>query len=157
MGDRHVISDVNKQILYIDANNLYGWAMSQYLPTGNFEKLLFPDNYSQEQVVNDLLQIPNDNEYGFFIEYDIEYPVEIKEKTKNFPFLPLSNKFTLYMNSVNQPNYKPTSKLMCDVTNKNQIIDTIKDVQVLHQHGYEKNKNSHHLPFQAKGMISKIH
>ena len=22
------------------------------------------------------------------------------------------------MNSVNQPNYKPTSKLMCDVTNK---------------------------------------
>ena len=33
MGDRHVVSDVNKQILYIDANNLYGWAMSQYLPT----------------------------------------------------------------------------------------------------------------------------
>ena len=60
MGDRHVVSDVNKQILYIDANILYGWAMSQYLPTGNFEKLLFPDtegqqscNYSQEQVVED--------------------------------------------------------------------------------------------------------
>ena len=88
MGDRHVISDVNKQILYIDANNLYGWAMSQYLPTGNFEKLLFPDNYSQEQVVEDLLQIPNDNEYGFLIEYDIEYLVEIKEKTKNFPLCP---------------------------------------------------------------------
>ena len=30
MGDRHVQSDENKQILYIDANNLYGWAMSQY-------------------------------------------------------------------------------------------------------------------------------
>ena len=28
MGDRHVQSDENKQILYIDANNLYGWAMS---------------------------------------------------------------------------------------------------------------------------------
>ena len=24
-------------ILYVDANNLYGWAMSQYLPTGEFE------------------------------------------------------------------------------------------------------------------------
>ena len=27
MGDRHVVSDVNKQMLHIDANNLYGWAM----------------------------------------------------------------------------------------------------------------------------------
>ena len=26
-------------ILYVDANNLYGWAMSQYLPTGGFEWL----------------------------------------------------------------------------------------------------------------------
>ena len=26
-----------KYIMYIDANNLYGWAMSQYLPTGNFK------------------------------------------------------------------------------------------------------------------------
>ena len=43
MGDRHVQSDENKQILYIDANNLYGWAMSQYLPTGEFEKLPFPN------------------------------------------------------------------------------------------------------------------
>ena len=38
MGDRHVQSDENKQILYIDANNLYGWAMSQYLPTGDFKR-----------------------------------------------------------------------------------------------------------------------
>ena len=50
MGDRHVVLDVNKQILYIDANILYGWAMSQNLPTGNFDKLFIPDDYSQKQV-----------------------------------------------------------------------------------------------------------
>ena len=29
----------NKYIMYLDANNLYGWAMSQYLPTGGFKWL----------------------------------------------------------------------------------------------------------------------
>ena len=29
----------SKYIMYLDANNLYGWAMSQYLPTGNFKWL----------------------------------------------------------------------------------------------------------------------
>ena len=44
ISDRHVVSDVNKQILYIDANNLYGWARSQYVPTGEFEKVPFNQN-----------------------------------------------------------------------------------------------------------------
>ena len=115
MGDRHVQSDENKQILYIDANNLYGWAMSQYLPTGEFEILRlnpcnYTDNYNLEQLVEDLLQIPDDNEYGFFIECDLQYPAEIKEKTKTFPFCPYQTKadpnvFSGYMNSVNQPKY----------------------------------------------------
>ena len=92
MGDRHVQSDENKQIQYIDANKLYEWAMSQYLPTGEFKKLQLPENYSQDQLVGDLLQIPDDNEYGYFIDCDLEYPVEIKEKNKKLSFLSVSNK-----------------------------------------------------------------
>ena len=29
----------SKYIMYLDANNLYGWAMSEYLPTGAFKRL----------------------------------------------------------------------------------------------------------------------
>ena len=29
----------SKYLIYIDANNLYGWAMSQHLPTGRFKWL----------------------------------------------------------------------------------------------------------------------
>ena len=91
--------------MYIDANNLYGWAMSQYLPTSNFEKLYFPQQYILEQAVEDLQFFPDNNPYGFFIECDLEYPADIKEKTENFPLCPFQTKadpecFSDYMNSV---------------------------------------------------------
>ena len=131
MGDRFVESNENKQILYIDANNLYGWAMSQYLPTGTFEKLYFPQEYGEatqlEQTVEDLRFIPDNNPYGFFIECDVEYLAENKEKTENFPLCPYQTKadpecFSDYMNSEKQPNYKPTQKLVCDPTNKQKYM-----------------------------------
>ena len=130
MGDRHVQSDENKQILYIDANNLYGWAMSQYLPTGDFKKMKLCCEYDSvlmNEIKEDIFNTPDDNEFGYFIECNLEYTAEIKEKTKNFPFCPYQTKadpnlFSGYMNNINQPNYKPTSKLMCDVTNKSKYM-----------------------------------
>ena len=130
MGDRHVQSDENKQILYIDAKNLYGWAMSQYLPTGDFKKIKLCCEYDSvlmNEIKEDIFNTPDDNEFEYFIECNLEYPAEIKEKTKNFPFCPYQTKadpnlFSGYMNNINQPNYKPTSKLMCDVTNKSKYM-----------------------------------
>ena len=96
--------------------------MSQYLPTSEFEKLQLP-----EQTVEDLTHCPDNNEFDYFIECDLEHPLEIKENTKIFPFCPYQTKadpdlFSAYMNNVNQPNYKPTPKLMCDVTNKSKYM-----------------------------------
>ena len=59
MGDRYVKSDENKKILYIDANNLYGWAMSQYLP---YDDIKFNNNVKLE----DILNIPDDSEIWLF-------------------------------------------------------------------------------------------
>ena len=80
MGDRYVKSDENKKILYIDANNLYGWAMSQYLP---YDDIKFDNNIKLE----DILNTPDDSEIGYFVEVDLKYPDNIKEKTKYFPFV----------------------------------------------------------------------
>ena len=143
MGDRFVESNENKQILYIVANNLYGWAMSQNFLTGDFKKIqlccpsvpflentestLCDDLELCDKIKEDILSTPDDNEYGYFIECDLEYPVEIKEKTENFPLCPYQTKadpnlLSDYMNSVKQTNYKPTPKLMCDVTNKQKYM-----------------------------------
>ena len=61
------------------------------------------------------------------MECDIEYPAEIKEKTENIPLCPYQTKadpelFSDYMNSVKQTNYKPATKLGCDLTNKNMYM-----------------------------------
>ena len=102
MGDRFVESNENKQILYIDANNLYGWAMSQYLPTGDFKKIKFGcehDSVLMNEMKEDILSTPDDNEYGYFIECDLEYPVEIK-KTENFPFCLIQQKQILIFSQI---------------------------------------------------------
>ena len=134
MGPRYIESDESTKLLYIDANNLYGWSMSQCLPTGDFKKMRSFTKFgcdNDELLINeikeDIVNTPDDNEYGFFIECDLEYPVEIKEKTKNFLLCPYQTKadlnlFSEYMNSVNQPNYKPTEKLVCDLTNKQKYM-----------------------------------
>ena len=130
MGPRYIESDEYTKLLYIDANNLYGWAMSQYLPTGDFKKIKLCCEYDSvlmNEIKEDILNTPDDNENGYFIECDLENPAEINEKTENFPFCPYQTKadpelFTTYMNSVKQPNYKPTEKLMCDLTNKQKYM-----------------------------------
>ena len=85
MGDRYVRSDKNKKILYIDANNLYGWAMSESIP---YDEIKF----EKDICLNDILNTPDDSDIGYFIEVDLIYPDNIKEKTKNFPFAPMNKK-----------------------------------------------------------------
>ena len=61
MGDRYVESKEKK--LYKDANILYGWAMSEYLPS---DEIKFDRNVKLE----DILKTPDNNVIGYFIEVD---------------------------------------------------------------------------------------
>ena len=64
-------------------NNLYGWSMSQYLPIGDFREIKVT-----RSSLKTILRTPDNDEHGFLIECDLEYPNSIHEKTKYFPFLP---------------------------------------------------------------------
>ena len=81
MGDRYVQSDENKKKFYVDANKLYGWAMSEYLPSDEIK-------LDRNVELKDILNTPDDSNIGYFIEVDLKYPVNIKFKTQNFPFAP---------------------------------------------------------------------
>ena len=59
-------SKPNSWIIYLDANNLYGWAMEQQLPVHGFQWV----GISIDQV----LATPDDSNEGYVVEVDLEYP-----------------------------------------------------------------------------------
>ena len=71
-------TEFGSNLFYGDANNLYGWAMSQKLPLRNFK---WQNDITWEQ-------IKDDTEYGYHVEADIEYPQHLHELHSDFPVLP---------------------------------------------------------------------
>ena len=72
----------SKYIMYLDANNLYGWALSQPLPTSGFKWM------KQKQIDKiNLTQYKEDNK-GFIVEVDLEYPKELHDLHNDYPVAP---------------------------------------------------------------------
>ena len=70
----------SKYIMYLDANNLYGWAMSQSLPTGGFIWL------SQDKIDNlDLAKYKHNGKRGIILEVDLHYPKELHDLHNDYP------------------------------------------------------------------------
>ena len=84
--------DPNKEttfIQYLDANNLYGWAMSQQLPTNKFKWM---HNLTKETVM-DILEkanhsMSNHGRKGYIFEVDLEYPKKLWDKHNDYPLAP---------------------------------------------------------------------
>ena len=70
----------SKYIMYLDANNLYGWAMFQYLPTGGFRWLT-------EKEINkiDLAKYKEDRKKGMILKVDLEYQQELHDLHNDYP------------------------------------------------------------------------
>ena len=76
-------NEPSKYLMYLDANNLYGWAMSQYLPYGSFKWL------SDEELNKiDLGKYKEDSREGLVLEVDLEYPNDLHELHNDYPLAP---------------------------------------------------------------------
>ena len=69
-------------IQYLDANNLYGWAMSQSLPTHGFE---WVENITKRQVLN---IIEGNSAKSYIFDVDLEYPKHLWKKHNDYPLAP---------------------------------------------------------------------
>ena len=103
--------DKNKEssyLEYLDANNLYRWAMCKKLPVGNFKWL---DNEDISKFNDELLKKYDENsDIGYIFEVDVEYPKHIRMLHKNLPFLPEKRKIN------------KSTKLICNVQDKKNYV-----------------------------------
>ena len=67
-------------ILAWEANNLYGWAMSQFLPLNRFK---WVSQVEWEQI--DWQYVGNESILGYIVECDLEYPPELKDAQNDYP------------------------------------------------------------------------
>ena len=73
----------SKYIMYLDTNNLYGWAMSQYLPTGNFRWMT-----NKEIKKIDSGKYKTHGKKGLILEVDLEYPQEMHNSHNDYQVAP---------------------------------------------------------------------
>ena len=70
-------------ILYLEANNLYGWAMSQPLPMGAFRW----EEYC-EQLAKTIADHPANDPEDFILDVDLEYPEDLHYAHNAYPLAP---------------------------------------------------------------------
>ena len=122
---------------YLDANNLYGWAMSKQFSVNGFKQK------------NDLLRfnedfIKNYNENSdveYFLEVDIEYPEQLQSSHKDLPFLPEGRKL------------EKVEKLICSIEDKEKYVMHIRALQQAVNHGLVLRKVHRVIKFNQEAWL----
>ena len=79
MGPEFVPDKPTRYLQYLDANNLYGWAMSQPLPTGGFKWV--------DIKPGEIRKLSKRKYKRYILEVDIRYPRELHDSHNDLPFM----------------------------------------------------------------------
>ena len=79
MGDLYNPNKEFSYLQYLDANNLYGWVMSQLLPTSKFKWV----DIKPSQIYT----LTTSKIKGYLIEVDVRYPTELHDSHNDLPFM----------------------------------------------------------------------
>ena len=102
----------SSNIQYLDANNLYGWAMSQKLPVNDFKWLEDTSEINEEFIKN-----YDENNKGYILKVDVKYPRKLHNLHSDLPFLPKRMKID------------KCKKLVCNLRNKKNYVVHIKSLK----------------------------
>ena len=135
------MKNFNKKILssylmYLDTNNLYGWAMITKFSVGKFE-WIHPNDYTE-----DLIKSYDDNDdYGAILKVDIKYLKELLNKHKDLPFLPERRKIN------------KTNKLTTCIEDKEKYVVHISALKQALNHGLKIKKVHRIIEFKQEAWL----
>ena len=79
MGDKFHPNEDTTYLQYLDVNNLYGWAMSQPLPTGGFKWV--------DVNPNEISELATRTDKGYILKVDVSYSPELHNLHNDLPFM----------------------------------------------------------------------
>ena len=146
----------SKYIMYLDANNLYGWAMSQYLPTGGFKWL------TEKRINNlNLAKYQEDSNKGLILEVDLEYTEGLHYLHNDYPLAAEKVKVTDdmlsgYSNKIAE-KYKISTglvhKLIPTLSNKEKYVLHYRNLQLYTDLGLKLTKVHRVLKFNQSAWL----
>ena len=130
-------NEESSYIQYLDANNLYGWAMSQKLPINNFKWIEDTSKINEDFIKN----YYKNSKKGYSLEVDVKYPKKLHNLHSHLPFLPRKIKID------------KCKKRVCDLHNKKKYVVHIKSLQQSLNHGLKLKKVQRIIEFNQKAWL----
>ena len=121
MGELYDPKEESSYLQYLDANNLYEWAMSQPLPTGGFKWA--------DVNPNEVESLVRCTDKGYLLEIDVSYPRELHDSHNNLLFMceriEINHVEKLVPNLRNKKNYIIHIKALDQALKHGLILDKI--------------------------------
>ena len=149
----------NSYIAYWDANNLYGWSMSQPLPHSEFRWL------SRGEVDSfDVAEASREVNTGFILEVDLDYPPNLHDLHNDYPMVPEQTEISRdmlsqYTRALGAKVYGsedkiPTShKLLPHLGPRKKYVIHIQNLQQCLQHGLKLSRIHRILAFHQRPWL----
>ena len=130
MGDRYNPREESSYLQYLDANNLYGWAMSQLLPAGGFR---WPNEVQSLQA--EIGELMRSTDKGYLLEVNVSHPAELHDLHNYLPFM------------CERMKINHVEKLVPNLYDKRNYIIHIRVLDQALQHGLILEKIHHTIEF----------
>ena len=122
-------------LVYVDANNLYGWSMCKKLPVSDFKYIDVISIFTEDFIKN----YDENNDKGYIFVVDVEYPRNLYKLHSHLPFLP--------------ERMKVCTKLVCNLQDKENYPVHIFVLKQALNHGLKLSKVNSVIEFTQKDWL----